>query len=128
MPDATDFAPERWEISNGDTPAAPLKRPRPALVGQAGKFLKGPVNWNWLLRAMRRPGKALALGLMLWKEAGCEGGRTIHFCLSGAAAEGIPLTTARRAMNALEAAGLVCVERKPGRGLEVTILDPPGEE
>jgi hypothetical protein len=75
---------------------------------------------------MLLPGKALAVGLMLWKEAGCERKNTVHFCLARAAADGIPTTTARQAIRRLEAAGLVAIVRKPGRGLEVTILDVPG--
>jgi hypothetical protein len=75
---------------------------------------------------MHLPGKALAIGLLLWLEQGIKGRSTVHFCLARAEAEGIPTTTARRAVRALERAGLVHVERKPGRGLVVTILDPPG--
>jgi hypothetical protein len=73
---------------------------------------------------MRLPGKALAVGLMLWLQYGITGDRTVTFCLSRAAADGIPRRTAQRAMEALERAGLVSVRRRPGRGLEVTILEP----
>jgi hypothetical protein len=73
------------------------------------------------------PGKALAIGLMLWLQHGLTGRLTVHFCLAHAAADGIPTTTARRAMRQLERAGLVTISRKPGRGLEVTLLDPPVE-
>jgi hypothetical protein len=55
------------------------------------------------------------------------GRRTVLFCLTRAAAEGIPTTTARRAVRELERAGLVAICRKPGRGLEVTLLDAPDE-
>ena len=72
---------------------------------------------------MRLPGKALAVGLMLWLQRGMSGRRTVLFCLARAAADGIPTTTARRAIRELERAGLVSIKRKPGRGLEVTILD-----
>jgi hypothetical protein len=90
-----------------------------------GKFLKGPVPWDWLARAMALPGKALHVGLMLWLHSGMANRRTVHFCLARAEAEGIPTRTARRAVRALERAGLVSVVQRPGRGLEVTILDPP---
>jgi hypothetical protein len=124
VPGADDFDPGRWEMSVD--PAAPptstKEQPRPR---RSGRFLKGPVPWPWLALAMALPGKALAVGVMLWKEAGCEGKRTVHFCLARATAIGIPTTTARRAVRALERAGLVGVRRKPGRGLDVTILDGP---
>jgi hypothetical protein len=76
---------------------------------------------------MRLPGKALALGLMLWLQCGITGSRTVVFCLTRTAADGVPVTTARRAIRRLEEAGLVAVCRKPGRGLEVTLLDCPAE-
>jgi hypothetical protein len=77
---------------------------------------------------MQLPGKALAIGLMLWKEAGCERKRTVNFCLAHARADGIPTTTARRAIRELERAGLVTIYRKPGRGLEVTLHDVRAEK
>ncbi len=78
--------------------------------------------------AMKLPGKALAVGLMLWLERGMKDRRTVLFCLNRAAADGIPTTTARRAVRELERAGLVAIHRKPGRGLEVTILEVPAGE
>jgi hypothetical protein len=75
---------------------------------------------------MALPGKALAVGLILWLQRGITGRCTVLFCLARATAEGIPTTTARRAARELERAGLVAIHRKPGRGLEVTILDVPG--
>jgi DNA-binding GntR family transcriptional regulator len=41
---------------------------------------------------------------------------------------GLSEHTARRALRLLEAAGLVSVLRKPGRGLEVTVMDVPHQE
>jgi hypothetical protein len=69
------------------------------------------------------PGKALAVGLILWQLRGMVGRDTVTFCLARAEADGIPTTTARRAVRELERAGLIAVCRKPGRGLEVTLLD-----
>jgi hypothetical protein len=128
MPDADAFDPERWELPDD---AAPLARRRRAMANggrRPGKFLMGPIDWTWLCRAMHLPGKSLAVGLMLWREFGCMKDRTVHFCLARAAAEGIPTTTARRAIRELEGAGLVTIRRKPGRGLEVTILDAPPQK
>jgi hypothetical protein len=127
MPDPDPFDPELWATLTDPTPTPDVPK-RPARPRCAGKFLKGPVPWLWIQQAGALPGKALAVGLMLWLERGMKGRRTVHFCLSQAKAEGIPTTTARRAIRALERADLVLVERKPGRGLDVTILDPPGNE
>jgi hypothetical protein len=90
---------------------------------KAVRFLKGPVPWPWLQQAMALPGKALALGLMVWFKCGLAGRQAVRFSLTWTAAEGIPKSTARRAIRALEQAGLVTVRPLPGRGLEVTIKD-----
>jgi hypothetical protein len=125
MPNADAFDPERWELHDCPTPLSRRREPKARGGGQQGKFLKGPVSWAWLRRAMRLPGKSLAIGLILWRESGCTKDRTVHFCLARAAAEGIPTTTARRAIRELERAGLVTIRRRSGRGLEVTILVDP---
>jgi hypothetical protein len=74
---------------------------------------------------MSLPGKALAVGLILWLRRGMTSRRTVTFCLARAPSDGIPTTTAGRAMRTLERAGLVTICRKPGCGLEVILLDPP---
>jgi hypothetical protein len=129
MPDNDPFDPDRWVMPAdlGPTLAPAAKKRRSPRTCQADRFLKGPVPWPWLRRAMALPGKALAVGLMLWLQRGITGRRTVLFCLARAAAEGIPITTGRRAIRELERAGLVMIHRKPGQGLEVTLLDvPPG--
>jgi hypothetical protein len=122
MPDADDFDPDRWAMAGELLPGSPASH-RPRRSRRTDRFLKGPVPWTWLSSAMALPGKALAVGLMLWLQCGITGQYTVTFCLSRAVAEGISTTTARRAMRALESAGLVSIRRWPGRGLEVTILE-----
>jgi hypothetical protein len=91
------------------------------------QFLRGPVPLAWLDQAARLRGKALALGLILWFRSGLRGGcRKVTLCQEHALL-GLNAQAARRAVKALEGAGLVSVVRKPGCGLEVTILDAPGE-
>jgi hypothetical protein len=77
---------------------------------------------------MSLPGKALAVGLILWLRRGMTGQRTVTFCLARAPTEGIPTTTAGRAIRTLELAGLITVCRKPGCGLSVTLLDVPMQQ
>lgn len=128
MRDADPFAPDRWEITTDlvEMYVPTGTKQRTPQLFKTGRFLKGPVPWLWLKRAMALPGKALAVGLILWQEAGCQKNRTVYFSLARAAADGIPPTTARRAIRALERARLVTICRKPGRGLEVTLRDVPG--
>jgi hypothetical protein len=124
MLDADEFDPKRWEMGDHSMeithPSPPRGRSR---IRKADRFLKGPVPWSWLTRAMALPGKALALGLMVWLQSGISGKKTVQFCLTRADAEGIEIKTARRAIRHLESAGLITVVRRPGRGLEVTIVD-----
>jgi hypothetical protein len=101
------------------------KRRRRRIVG---RFLRGPISWAWLERAAALPGKALFLGLLLRQMSGAFKRSTVRYCLNKSNADGIPRRTAFRAINALERAGLIRVVRKPGSGLEVTILDQESDQ
>ena len=107
----------------GEAPPRPTKPPRHR---PGERFLRGPIPWPWLAVAARLSGKALALSLYLWREALRHNRRTVRLCL-GRVGLGMSEQVARRAVQQLERAGLVSVLRKPGRGLEVTLLDPARE-
>jgi hypothetical protein len=91
------------------------------------KFLKGPIPWNWLSRAALLPGRALAVALVLWRDAGMRRCRRVPFRLRAAAGLGISRSAARRGLRALEVAGLVTVERPPGLYPQVTLRDVEDE-
>src|SRR5262249_12599366 len=114
--------PEVYRLPD-DFVAAPEVRKQRTPSRNAARFLKGPIPWDWLDRAMRLGGKALAMGLMLWLESGLQKKRTFRFCLSRVGRGGERRHTARRAIRCLETAGLIAVVRRPGSGLDVTILD-----
>lgn len=78
----------------------------------------------WLEPAIVLPGRALAVGLLIWFEAGCARGDTVDVTYARLGRRGLPARTARRGLRALEAAGLVTVERRAGRALRVTIRRP----
>lgn len=87
-------------------------------------FLKGPVPWGWIRQASALRGKALAVGLALWREAGRRGTQPVKVCQARIARDlGTSPDTVRRALRELERAGLVTILRRPGRGLDVTIRD-----
>lgn len=106
------------------------KRPsrKPPRHRQGETFLRGPIPWAWLDRAGRLPGKALAVALWLWMQAGCKKNRTVRFQLAGVTAMGMHADTARRGLRALANAGLVSILHRPGCGLEVTLLEAPADE
>ena len=125
-PDQDPFDPASLRLPPGAVPPAPAKPTKPPRHRQGEWFLRGPVPWPWLEAAARLPGKPLALGLCLWREAGRRRCRTVKLSLARAGL-GVSEQAARRALRSLEAAGLVAVVRKPGRGLEVTLLETPRE-
>ena len=94
-----------------------------------GLFLRGPVPMVWLRAAMRLPGDTLAVGVELWHVAGLRGSMTFNISVTRLCREtGTSDKTARRAVQELERAGLVSVQRPPGRQLRVTICEAPGKE
>src|SRR5262245_40184815 len=88
------------------TETAPSRPARPPRHRPGEWFLRGPVPWSWLELAARLPGKALALSLCLWREAGRRRRRTVKLCLPRVGL-GVNEHAARRALRELERAGLV---------------------
>jgi hypothetical protein len=74
-------------------------------------------------RAGQLPGKALAVGLILWQKAGITDKRTVHLCQAHPEGLGLDQYSTRRGIGELERAELITVQRRPGRGLEITVLD-----
>lgn len=107
------------------TSAMPDQTPTPCRPNrhQRGKFLKGPIPWDWLTKAVSIRGKALAVSLVLWREVGCQKSNTVKLKPSALKAFGVSRTTAYVALTRLEQAGLISVERHRGRAPRVTILD-----
>jgi|ERR1017187_7087980 choline dehydrogenase-like flavoprotein len=100
---------------------------RPPRHQKGEKFLKGPIPWKWLQRAMKLKGKALHVAILLWREAGMTRTSTIRFNLSAQAKNGVLLDAARNGLRALESAKLVTVTHYAGQALEVTLLETPIE-
>lgn len=117
------FDPLSFGIPSGDLPPAPA-RERPPRHRRGEWFVRGPLPWPWIVRAGSAPGKALLVGLAVWREAGRLNRRTVRLSLSALARQvGTHRHTALRGLQALEAAGLVQTRRRPGRALEVTLCE-----
>ena len=86
------------------------------------RFLKGPIPWDWVEIASKLPGKALALGMLLWREAGMDGIGPVTITSAKAAALGIDRSAKSRAVADLERVGLVRVERRPRQNPLVTLI------
>ncbi len=91
------------------------------------RFLWGRLPWDWITAAGRLPNKALQVGLCLWHLSGMnKRAATVSLNLGTVARDfGGDRSTYSRGLKALEDAGLVRVERRPGAKSLVTILAAP---
>ena len=96
-------------------------------LGQsAGRYLKGPVPWAWIVAAARLPGKAIIVGLCLWRLAGAKRDRTVILGNLDLEAFAVDRSTKSRALAALERAGLINIVRQPGRLPTITLVGTIG--
>lgn len=100
------------------------RRARPPRHAKGEGFLKGPVPLAWLEAAARLPGRSLHAGLALWYAAGLMRSATVTLSNISGVRFGLDRNAKYRALEWLEGAGLVKVERKLGRAPVVTILQP----
>ena len=76
---------------------------------------------EWLRLAAREPGKTLHVAMALWYMAGLTKRRAIKLTGAQLKVFGVGRDAGRRSLDRLVGAGLVSVERKPGRCPVVTI-------
>ena len=88
-----------------------------------GKFLQGPTSWPWLSRAGQLPGRALhvALAIRLW--TGIKKSDCIVVPTATLVEMNVNRHAARRAVQALEGAGLLVVDRHVGRKTRVRVIE-----
>jgi hypothetical protein len=86
-------------------------------------FLKGPIPLPWLAVAATLPGKALAVGLIIWFLHGLQKTYTVKLAPSWLRHFGVKRQAAYRGLKALENARLITVARKRGESPTVTIVD-----
>jgi DNA-binding MarR family transcriptional regulator len=80
-----------------------------------GRFIKGPLPLNWLIRAGQLPGKSLHVGLVLWYQAGLTKSTEVRCPMSMLTKQmAVSRHSVYRALVALEKAALITVERHPG--------------
>ncbi len=93
-----------------------------------GSFLRGPIPLVWLEKAACLGGKTLHVAISLWFLRGVTNRNLVRFNQSNQERFGVKRDAARRSITALESAGLISVTRKPGRCLEVLIIDLDGRK
>jgi hypothetical protein len=119
-----DAAAGAFVVTGDVTEAVDEERIASGKSRQAGRFLRGPVPWEWVILAGGLPSQALIVGLCLWRLAGATQSPTVTLGNAELEPFGIDRATKCRALTALERAGLITVARKPGRFPTVTLPVP----
>jgi hypothetical protein len=81
-----------------------------------------PVPLGWFDRACVLPGKALAVGLILWRLAKMRNTDTVTLTQAALKQHGLGRWVKYDALRSLERAGLVSVRRRDRKSPEVTLL------
>ena len=112
--------PSRVRLRNQPKSATIDRLPRP----RAGeKFLKGPIPLDWLSTAARLPGRSLHVAIAIWFTASLARSATVPLSNVASLTFGLDRNAKYRALQWLEEAGLISVQRKLGRSPVVTLLE-----
>lgn len=113
--------PRRLRLE-GELPGPKGQRSQESHRKRKGKFIKGPLPRAWFIAAGKLPGKAVHIGLEVWFRVGLARSESVFISLTAISkAMGFSRPTAARGLASLEQAGLVTVERSPGRKPRVTV-------
>ena len=107
------------------SPSSPVRSTRLPTIIKGEPFFSGPVPMAWMEKSARLPGKAFQVAMMLWHQGRLQ--RTSTVRLSNCMVEpfGVQPDAKRRALAALELAGLVLLEQAIGQAPVVTIISEP---
>ena len=94
---------------------------------QGGRFIRGPVPFDWLRVALSFGGKAGNLAWSLWWLAGMERTNPIRLTKRVLTDFNMSTRAARRLLIEFERAGLVVVDSQRGRSPKVTLTNPKPE-
>jgi hypothetical protein len=122
---ANTLNPEELRLNSTRVPLPAGQKGRLPRHHSGEKFLKGPIPWKWLVIAARQPGKALHVAIELWHIAGLKRSGTLSLSMRRLSVFNMSRFSGYRGLTALEAAGLISVERHRGRKPIVTLLDGP---
>ncbi len=115
--------PEALSLPPGAIPPRKPAQTRAPRHRRGEMFLRGPIPLDWIARASQLGGKALQVGIALWFVAGMKRTWSVPLNLSQSERFGFDRFSGSRGLAVLEGAGLVRVERHPGRKPIVAILD-----
>lgn len=104
-----------------EAPMAAVIGNNPSLPNISGKFLRGPIPWDWLTAAGQLPGRALHVGVAIWHLDGFERSGRVRLKPSTLRDLGVDRFSAYRGLKTLEDYKLISVIRRRGAAPLVTI-------
>ena len=113
--DPTDY---RWYGSLPERRVSPARRSH-----KQARFIKGPIPLAWIEVAAKLPGKALHVALAICYLAGMNKFKPFRLSHRTLMIFGVSRHAAYRGLRALEMAGLVNVERHPGKNPVITVKE-----
>jgi hypothetical protein len=99
-------------VASGNLVAAPKKE----------LFLRGPIPLEWLGEAAALPGKTLNVAVALWWRQGMAKGKPFKLTRTALRYLNVERDAASAALERLERAGLIQVERRPGQRPNISIV------
>lgn len=123
--EAFRLQPGSVAVSAGVVTSKPTsQRGRKRIPRQQGAFIRGPIPLAWLDGVLSLPGRIpLVVALALVYQSGLEGSATVRFTHKLMNRFAIAPRSASRALELLQAAGLVRIHRPPGCCREIEILN-----
>lgn len=86
-------------------------------------YLRGPIFWRWIKTANSLPGKALAVGLVLWLYRALKKSVSVKVGINDIVEKiHVAPDTVRRGLQALERAGLIEIKRESGQKNTITLV------
>ena len=85
------------------------------------RFIKGPVPWDWIVKAANLSAGSLKVSLALWQLAGMKKSGTVKLSNGILKELGVSRKTKYRALRRLENAGLISVSKASGSSPEIRI-------
>lgn len=86
-------------------------------------YLRGPIPWPWIQKAHELPGNSIAVGLVLWHYRALRKSTTFKIGIGDICGIlNVSPSTARRALIALDAAGLITIDRRDGQKNMITLM------
>jgi hypothetical protein len=120
--------PKQIALPNGLRPASTSTK-NEVVVEKAsrkritGRFLRGPIPLEWLMKAGQQSGQALHVAIAIWFLTGVKNTNSVQVSNKLLSKFGVNRYSKRRALKQLSNAKLISVEQGRGKSPVVTVLE-----